>query len=91
MGQITVDGCDYIVNTDSSHKFGFHHDYLSVIGADGLVGCAQIDHNAEHITVSYLLSDGTESEATYNYYEYLDSPAADFTLASWMVSTHPES
>ena len=89
MFKITVDGCDYTVNEDSSHKFGFNHDYISVIGEEGLVGCSMIDHNSESIQVSYFVEPGVEADVNYNYYEYLDDPNGLHNLATWIVSTHP--
>lgn len=85
--QITVDGIDYTYE-NSFYGWNVNQEVITLKDCDGIVAEASVDHNMEHIGVTYYGEydgDRYTEETSYPYFEYSD----DEDLARWMAATHP--
>ena len=88
MSIITQDGVEYEVELSDQSLYNMM--FVTIWALDeSLVASAEINHNAESITVTYKCSDGDYVDGTYPYHEFA-SDDKENKLAQWLVATHPE-
>jgi len=78
-----IDGCEY---TFEVYPF-LNHERVEVEDINGdMVAVATIEHDIEHIFVTWYFEDGETTDGEFPFFEY-DGDGED--LVRWMVSVHP--